>query len=77
MFADITAELNALGVCARFFMNAVPFPNPEFLKSLIFLLRNGEMPSFILSMNAKTILVIGEKDGRPFMMRGRYRLSYV
>lgn len=77
MPADAGAALTALGVFNRVLLHADGFANPNLMKALVMALRDSPLDGFILNVNAKDELVIGERDGRPLTIHDAWGIPLV
>lgn len=77
MLIDACAALNGLGIMTRVLLHADGFPNPNLMKALVVNLRESGMPSFILNINAKDELVMGQRDGRPLTIHDAWNIPLV
>lgn len=77
MLTDAGAAFNSLGICTRVLSHSDSFPNPQLMKALVVALRDSGLSGFIMNINAKDELVIGERDGRPLTIHDAWGIPLV
>ncbi len=77
MFGDITAGLNALGIFTRMFTHEPNHSNSGLLEALLIRMLKEHMPFFMVGMNAKDNIIVGEKDGKPLTVHDSWAFPLV